>query len=196
MYIVVLFAAVVILSMSHVNCVGTANIMNRCNFEIYVWSVTNEPNNIINTLAPNSGFYSEEYRLNSNDEGISLKIATVSVDTVITQLEYTYHLDNPNVYYDVSNINGYPFEEWGLTLFSSIPTCLTVSCDPGVPECLNIYNKWNDDAQAVKNCDISGNLVLFLCPPQSQSSSTTTSTTTTITTTSPTLKTIPPLLTL
>jgi len=54
--------------------------------------------------------------LNPNGGGISLKIATGKDDSFIPQFEYTHLLDNPRVYYDMSNINGYPFEIWGLYL--------------------------------------------------------------------------------
>jgi len=107
-----------------------------------------------------------------------LKIATVTDDSFITQFEYTYHPDNPILAYDISNINGYPFENWGLYLSPSSGDCSSITCDPGVALCLDVYNQPNDDF-AVKSCDVSANLTLTLCPPQTTSLETATVTVTT-----------------
>ena len=139
-----LIFGVAALSISLVNCQGTAYIQNWCNFEVYVWSIADVPNNTINYLAPIIGDFSETYRVNPNGGGITLKIATIPVDSYITQFEYTYHTDNPNVYYDISNINRYPFEIWGLALSPSTlstPFCSLISCDPGVALCPDAYNE-------------------------------------------------------
>ncbi|OCK77124.1 hypothetical protein K432DRAFT_272542, partial [Lepidopterella palustris CBS 459.81] len=154
---------VALLGISPVSCVGTAFIENWCNFEVYVWSVANAMNNTTNHLAPIIGDFNETYRTNPNGGGVSLKIATTPIDSNITQFEYTYHTENPNVYYDISNVNGYPFEEWGLTLSPSSSNCSSVLCNPGIAICPDVYNQPNDDF-ATKNCDVSANLTLTLCP--------------------------------
>ena len=74
-----LIFGVAALSISPVNCQGTAFIQNWCNFEVYVWSIANVPNNT-NYLAPIIGDFGETYRTNPNGGGISLKIATIPVD--------------------------------------------------------------------------------------------------------------------
>ena len=168
---------VVILSISPVNCVGTAFIANWCSFEVYVWSVANVTNNTINYLAPIIGEFSETYRTNPNGGGISLKISMTPVDSNITQFEYTYHINDSNIFYDISNVNGYPFEEWGLALSPSSPNCSSISCDPYVPVCADVYNQPSDFA--TKNCDVSANLTLTLCPYQRTSTETATATITT-----------------
>ena len=142
---ILLIFDVIVLSISPINCVGTAFIENWCNFEVYVWSVANVTNNSINNLAPTIGDYSETYRTNPNGGGISLKIATTWNDSYITQFEYTYNTTNPNVYYDISNVNGYPFEAWGLALSQSTLNCSSIFCDAGVDLCPDVYNKPDDD---------------------------------------------------
>lgn len=140
-----LIFGVAIFNSSSVNGVGTAFIENWCNSEVYVWSVANVLNDTVNYLAPTIGGFNETYRTNPNSGGISLKIATTEDDSIITQFEYTYNPSNPNVYYDISNVNGYPFEEWGLALSPSAPNCPSVSCDPGVAICADVYNQPHDD---------------------------------------------------
>jgi hypothetical protein len=180
-----LIFGVAVLSISPVNCQGTAFIQNWCNFEVYVWSVANVPNYTINYLAPIIGDFSETYRTNPDGGGISLKIATIPDDLYITQFEYTYHTDNPNVYYDISNIEGYPFEIWGLALSPSTPSaplCSSISCDPGVALCPDAFNKFSDN-YAIRNCDVSTDLTLTLCPFQTAMVTATEPVTATITTT-------------
>jgi hypothetical protein len=161
-----LIFGVAVLSISPINCVGTAFIENWCDFEVYVWSVADVPNNTINHLAAATGGYSETYRTNPNGGGISLKIATVPVDSNITQFEYTYLIDNSYIYYNISNINGTPFQAWGLALSPSTPTlspCGPISCDPGMALCPGVYNEPTDD-YVVQACDLSVDLILTLCP--------------------------------
>jgi len=125
--------------------------------------VTNVINNTVNHLDRNVGYFSETYRINPNGGGVSLKIATDFNDSFINQFEYTYRPDNPRIYYDISNINGYPFEDWRLYLSPSSASCTSISCDPGVALCPDVSNQPNDDF-AVQNCDVSANLTLSLCP--------------------------------
>jgi len=146
---------------SYATEVGNAKIINLCNFPIFVWSTANETNTTTNFLPANNGFYTENYRFNPNGGGISLKIATVPVDTVITQFEYTYTANNPNVYYDISNINGYPFQQWGFKLIPSISSCPSVFCAPGPQPCTDVYNLPDDIA--TKSCDLSTDLSFSLC---------------------------------
>lgn len=82
------------------------------------------------------------------------------VDSNITQFEYTYLTDNLYIYYDISNINGTPFQAWGLALS---PSCGPISCDPGVALCPGVYNEPTDD-YVVQACDLSVDLTLTLCP--------------------------------
>jgi hypothetical protein len=173
------------LSISPANCQGTAFIQNWCDFEVYVWSVANVPNYTINYLAPIIGDFSETYRTNPNGGGISLKIATIPNNSYITQFEYTYSTDNPNVYYDISNVNGYPFEIWGLALSPSTPSapfCSSISCDLGVALCPDAFNEFSDN-YAVRACDVSTDLTLTLCPFQTTMATATEPVTATIMTT-------------
>jgi hypothetical protein len=68
-------------------------------------------NNTVNYLALIIGGFNEIYRTNPNGKNISLKIVTTQEDLFITQFKYTYSTSNPNVYYDILNINKYLFEK-------------------------------------------------------------------------------------
>ena len=154
---------VILLLMDLIKCLGVAIIENQCRFEVYAWSVANVTNATTNSLTPGIGGFAETFRTNPNGGGISLKIATTQNDSIITQFEYTYHTNESNVYYDISNVNGYPFAEWGIALNPSFTNCSSIVCTPEVLICSNVYNEPNDD-YAVKSCDTSSNLTLTLCP--------------------------------
>jgi hypothetical protein len=164
---------------SSVNCIGTASVKNFCDFEVYLWSVANLADNFMNRLPRATGEFNETYRANPNGGGISLKIATAPYLIDITQFEYTYRSDIPDVYYDISNVNGYPFKKWGLALSPSFPNCPFISCDPGVAHCSNVYNKPHDDF-ATKSCNVSASLTLTLCPVRKEAASSITTPTTRI----------------
>jgi hypothetical protein len=78
----------------------------------------------LNYLAPVIGDFNKTYRTNPNGRGISLKIATAPVDSDITQFKYIYLTENPNVYYNISNINEYPFENGVLHCLCPLLTVL------------------------------------------------------------------------
>src|SRR6202012_4005124 len=103
-------------------CIVTTNIKNQCDFEGFIWSVADLASNPVNSLLPNE-IYSQTYRVNPNNGGISLKIATANGGTSVTQFAYTFHPDDPRVFYDISNDDGYPFEDGGLELIPSSSEC-------------------------------------------------------------------------
>ncbi|OAX80692.1 hypothetical protein ACJ72_04969 [Emergomyces africanus] len=144
---------------------GTASVKNNCDCPVYLWSVANLGNVPRHTINPGET-YVEEYRTNPNGGGISLKISKNYSDLVITQFEYT--LAGPKVFYDVSNINGYPFVDFGVSLASPSGSCPAVHCPPGVKLCKGAYN--NPDDIATLACSSSQDLTMILCPTGAQQS--------------------------
>ncbi|OJD15632.1 hypothetical protein AJ78_04124 [Emergomyces pasteurianus Ep9510] len=136
---------------------GTAMVKNNCDCPVYLWSVANAGNVPRHEIKPGETF-SEKYRSNPNGGGISLKISKTYSDAVITQFEYT--LAGPKVFYDISNINGYPFEDKGVSLTSS-SGCPEVHCPAGVKRCKGAYN--NPDDIATHACSSSSDLSMTLC---------------------------------
>lgn len=90
--------------------VGSISIKNQCDFPVNLWSVSDQQGPMV-TLSSNGGEYSETYRTNPNGGGISIKITPEDyVTDPVTQLEYTL---TDLIWYDVSNINGMPFQNYG-----------------------------------------------------------------------------------
>lgn len=152
-------AAMALLAFASLGRAGTASVTNACSFPVYLWSVSNSAGSM-QTLESGSGSYSEAYQTNADGGGISIKISNDTSQESVTQLEYT--LQGSNLFYDLSNINGYPFMEGGVSLSPSMSSCNAVSCPPGVAECSGVYNDPNDN-EATSGCTSACNLQLTLC---------------------------------
>jgi hypothetical protein len=138
---------------------GSAVVHNKCSCDVYLWSISNSASVTMQTLSSGNRSYSEEYQTNPNGGGISIKIAKLESQAEITQFEYT--VSGETIFYDVSNINGYPFKAEGLTLAPSVSDCPVVSCPAGT-DCTEAYNQ-PDDVRT-KGCASTTDLIMTLCP--------------------------------
>ena len=152
-------AAVLLAASASVASAGNVVIQNQCNFPAYLWSVSNVAGPM-QTLPANGGEYTETYRNNPDGGGISMKLATDSAASNITQFEYT--LETSTLWYDLSNINGYPFMAWGVSVIPSESTCNEVICPAGVALCADAYNTPTED-YATAACTSDADVVVLLC---------------------------------
>jgi hypothetical protein len=152
-------AAVLLAASASVVSAGSAIIHNQCDFPVYLWSVSNTAGPM-QELAANGGEYTEVYRNNPNGGGISMKIASDEAASEITQFEYT--LEDADLWYDLSNINGYPFMEWGVTIIPSDDKCNEVICPAGIELCAAAYNTPTED-WATAMCPSTADMVVLLC---------------------------------
>ena len=145
---------------------GKVQILNQCEYSVNLWSCADQDSQM-HTIKPGKD-YEEDYHSKSGGGGISIKIA-INATTLytypappvpITQLEYT--LGGGKIWYDVSNINGYPFKDNGLNLTTSDNGGPTVKCPPGVAHCDAAYNKPDDDHATGATSD-SADLIMVLC---------------------------------
>jgi len=147
-----------------VHAFGKAIVKSQCSYPVYLWSVSDTVGEM-KTLQTGEQ-YSEEYRSNPNGGGISIKLSSVDnglfSGAAITQFEYT--LDT-TIWYDISNVNGYPFVAQGLTLVPSESSCPSVVCAAGVQLCSSVYNIPTDDF-ATADCACTADTVLVLCSDQ------------------------------
>lgn len=171
MYANIIAAAALLAAAPLVNAAGKAIVQNECSFPVYLWSVAASSGPMVSVPAGTN--YSEAYRINTNGGGVSIKIAAEKDQNAgVTQFEYTF--TDPTIWYDISNINGYPFEAWGVTLTPTDSNCPIKDCEAGVELCTNAYNVYNDDA-ATAACGDAADLVLVLCSGDGVSSTTSTS---------------------
>ncbi|EAS36563.3 GPI anchored cell wall protein [Coccidioides immitis RS] len=137
---------------------GTVIIENQCADDVYLWS-TAEKASEMKTFHSGEK-YTEQYRLNKNGGGISIKMSLDKSMKDISQIEYT--LDGQKVWYDLSNIDGYPFKDGGVSIAPSDSSCPKVYCAAGDAKCKEAYNK-SDDNDATKACASTADLQVQLC---------------------------------
>jgi hypothetical protein len=146
--------------------VGKANIQNNCDATVYVWSIAHSADEKMHEIQPGKS-YSESYRLSKNGGGVSLKMSLTQDQSEVSQFEYTLNeeKDEPKVFYDLSNIDGYPFKDGGITITPTDDTCEKVKCASGVAKCTGAYNQPYDD-HATHGCHASADLNMVLCADQ------------------------------
>ena len=157
---------------------GNAIVKNSCGNAAYFWSCGDSEGQLV-VIGPGSS-HSEAYYTKSGGGGPSLKIASsfasgpkvgqapASIYDLpqpnITQFEYTVGSPGPPanmVWYDISNINGYPFVNGGLKMTSSDGS-VNVACPANVEYCQSAYNAPHDD-HATGSAPQSVDLTLELC---------------------------------
>lgn len=137
---------------------GTTTLLNKCSFPVY-FSTVSDFAAPVKTLQSGET-YNESYLTNPNGGGVSVKIAKDPSLASATQFEYT--LMPGTLWYDLSNINGDPFQADGMSLMTSDPNCRNVLCPAGNTICKEAYNQPFDD-WATAGCNSVPNTALTLC---------------------------------
>jgi len=159
-------ALAAVLAFASIAQASSAIVNNQCGFPVYLWSV-GVSSSEMTTIESNGTPYSEEYQVRNDNGGISLKISAVNGDqSTITQFEYT--LKDDTLWYDVSNVNGFPFSDDGLELVPAIESCRNVYCPAGEGSCHAAYTN-PDDNWATAECDPTSDLTMTLCPNSTSS---------------------------
>ena len=144
--------------------VGSAHVVNNCGGTVYYASVSQGVASSMKALP--AGGYSEAYT--KSNVGISIKLAPTATSPV-TQFKFTWSAGQ--VAYDISNIDGNPFADQGMSLTPSMidasgfPTCQPVNCPAGQSTCEAAYNQPDDVRTMV--CPDASDLVFTLCPGSS-----------------------------
>lgn len=122
--------------------------------------------------------YRETYRLNSNDDEVSIKlVSNQSIDTTtniattfdqsyITQFEYTYtSYISFNLFYDIFNVDeeiSYSFVVYDFEFDETTKDCQRVVCFANNFTCSTIYTISSDN-YATHECESNNTLILTLC---------------------------------
>lgn len=142
---------------------GGVTIVNNMAKTVYLWSVANTANDSMVTL--NQGqTYEEDWRLNSNGGGISIKMSTTPEQRDVLQYEYT--LAAPTLFWDLSCIDmgtGSEFTQVGFAVTSDNDNCVSATCKPGDVACAAAYLLPTDNA-ATHGCQAVTRMTLNLGP--------------------------------
>jgi hypothetical protein len=140
---------------------GGVTINNNMDQTLYGWSVADTAETPMITI-PAGGTYSESWRLNPNNGGISIKLSTAQSQSDVLQFEYT--LVDPLIYWDLSCINmgtASLFTNAGFSVESNDSQCQSATCAPGDAACAAAYLYPTDD-QATHGCQSTTHMTLSL----------------------------------
>ena len=172
-----IIATIVATASMAVAATPSATVNNNCDHPVYLWAVS-DSQGPCQTLKPGES-WSQEYQINPNGGGSSIKISPKDdASSEITQFEYTYTPGSAygGIFYDISNINGEPFQDVLTELVpelngaSNTSSCSTVQCPKNQAQCVGAYNWWNDD-QATHSCPDGTSLTFNVCSSSKSSSS-------------------------
>jgi hypothetical protein len=146
--------AVALAATASAGAVGSAKVVNKCNFAVSLWSVGTDIDGP-HRLSANGGSYGETFVRDPNTGGKALKV-TVPDDGLWTgapQINFAYNLDGAQVWYDLSDVFGDPFAGHKVTVSSDEPTCPSIVWDNGTPPA----------GSQVKVCTSAKSVTLTLC---------------------------------
>lgn len=148
---------------------GGVDIVNNMDKTIYLWSVSNTADAEMVTLTPGGQAYSEDWRLNPDGGGISIKISTTPDQSDVLQYEYT--LSDPTIFWDLSCINmgsNSTFTTVGFAVTSNDSgNCPSATCKPGDSACADAYLIPTDD-HATHGCPDTVRMTLNLGPSSAE----------------------------
>ena len=141
--------------------VGSAIIINECDYNIWYVNVPEQGRgaDVFGLIKPGDN-YSVEY--DAPQVGHSIKLTRVEDDfTDILQFEYAQTLDN-YIDYDVSKVNGNPFEFEGFRLNAGMG-CPSVLCESPVDGCKGLYTEPIGHMNPNFYCWLSSSIGLSVC---------------------------------
>ena len=146
--------------------IGSAIVQNKCPYDVYIQNTPAEFGGYVMipyTLQANEGnaAYKFKYTQLSNAQGWSMKLSTSEDDfNNIMQFETTFH-DDGMIWYDLSDVNGNPWDgNWEITS-SGDPSCTPKHA---------AYRYSTDDAYGMQACQQAATLTVTLCSGDSSSS--------------------------
>jgi hypothetical protein len=142
---------------------GGVTIVNNLQQDIYAWSVADTVSPM-QVLTSGGGVYSEDWRVNPNGGGISIKLSLDQEQQDVLQFEYTEAGDT--IFWDMSCINmesssAFINSGFAVTPSAESSTCPSAICAPGDAACSAAYLQPFDD-YATHGCPIGTGLNLVI----------------------------------
>ncbi|KAJ6093490.1 hypothetical protein N7486_008779 [Penicillium sp. IBT 16267x] len=139
---------------------GSVQIVNNLDTDVYVWSTSSSSGNM-QTLSTGGGTYSENWQINPDGGGISIKLSTSTNEDSVLQFEYTE--EGETLYWDLSSINldsNSAFITNGFSVTPSDSSCSSATCAAGDTNCAASYQ--HPDDTDTNSCSTSAQYVLTL----------------------------------
>ncbi|KAJ5671945.1 hypothetical protein N7507_001072 [Penicillium longicatenatum] len=135
-------------------------IVNNLGSTVYLWTTSNVAGDMV-TIEESGGHYYEDWQINSDGGGISIKMSTSTSESSVLQFEYTK--EDETIWWDMSSINlekTSEFVENGFSVTSNDASCSTVTCDAGDEDCSESYQ--HPDDVDTRSCSSSAAFILTL----------------------------------
>lgn len=164
-------AAAVVLATVRLAAAGSGStlvIHNSCSQAVAINKCQNG-DNWLDPVGPNDSSDPQSFDpTTSGGTGVSYKIYPQdNTDVTPMQFEYSAGGGDGQIWFDLSNIDGYPemFVSGGVTVTpkGSGSNCKEILCPKGDRKCKDAYNVWDDDQKAMRNCDTGCEVELHLC---------------------------------
>ena len=153
-------AAVLLAFAPAVMAMGQATVINNCGSPVFYAAVGQGSHAEMQQM---QGSYSQGWGNAGNGQSIKL---SPEANGKVTQFEFTWA--DGKINYDMSNIDGNPFANGGMSLVPSSqndpnnPSCVAINCPAGQAYCDAAYNLPDDVRTHVCSQDVD--LTLTLCP--------------------------------
>lgn len=161
MYATLATAAIMATSAALAQSVGSAIVINACEYPVYLCNVPAEGGGFPETdktMDPNETFTTQWTEL-TNSQGWSIKLSKSQDLANILQYEYTFHNDG-TIWYDLSEVNGNPWDKnWEITAESPSSTCSPKQ---------QAYRYATDDAYGMQACPQDATITVTLCSGEDQ----------------------------
>jgi hypothetical protein len=117
------------------NALGYAKVINDCSYPIYLWSVSNVTGPEV-TLKPGMKYH-EQF---STTHGVAIKITTVpgGIFNGSPEIDFGYTVGSQGLFYDLTDVNGDPFNGKSGPIVPSDSSCPTASLGQGTVFCSDI----------------------------------------------------------
>ena len=119
---------------------GNSNVVNQCNFNIYLYSCDQQGCGAETTVSPGAT-WSNQLSSQVND-GVSIKIGTTSGEVQKPILQFEYTNGGSLIHFDASEVNGNPFGAYGYSIGDS--SGLHEYCAPPGTSCSFPYYSGED----------------------------------------------------
>ena len=137
--------------------IGSTFVVNMCGFNVFVRTRTNTGTGPLSTLKPGDT-YADKFQMPASG-GTETLVALSDPSTASSSLIVEYSISGSTIFYDVSLVDGNPFQSEGFQLSPrNVPGCVNIDCPANSANC-------NGAGSQTHSCSDAANLQLNLCDP-------------------------------
>lgn len=165
MYTSTLLASAAILAgTAYATTPGNAVVVNACSYPVYLSAVpaAGGGQQEVDTVLGHGQSWTQQFTELTNGDGWSIKMSKSSDKSNPLQYEYTYHSTDSVIWFDLSCVDGNPWDgNWEVTS-SGNSACIPKQ---------SFYRFATDDAFGMQDCPVDSDITVTLCSGEDQAES-------------------------